>query len=64
MYEKGILVLNHASSATSNYLGELLNGQMLRHASLGDAGKGEDDEHPTPNLETLMESQDARWNRD
>lgn len=40
-----------------NYLGELLNAQMLGCASLGNAGKGEDDEHPMPNLETLMESQ-------
>ena len=30
---------------------------MLGRASLGNVGKGEDDEHPTPNLETLMESQ-------
>lgn len=57
MYEKGILVLNHASSATSELPRELLNAQMLGCASLGNAGKGEDDEHPMPNLETLMESQ-------
>ena len=40
-----------------NYLRELLNAQMLGRASLGNAWKGEDDENPTPNLETPMESQ-------
>lgn len=57
MYKKRILVLNMLLQQHQNYLRELLNGQMLGRASLGNAWKGEDDENPTRNLETLMESQ-------